>query len=82
MGLNGHDGTVLSTFLEVELVSDRVNINSLEEKVISARLSSMKACRSGNLRYRSDGYVRGGKQPRSGKFTGPTVKKKRGRSVL
>ena len=77
MGVDGLYGTVFSTFLEVELVSDRVSINRKEEEVFSVRLSSMKACRSGNLRYRSDRYVRGGKQPRSGKFKGPTVKKER-----
>ena len=55
-------------FLEVELVSDGVNINRKEEQVSSVRLSSMKACRSGNLRYRSDGYVRGSIQPRSLNF--------------
>ena len=68
MGLNGRYGTVFSTFLEVELVSDRVNINRKEEKVFSVRLSSMKACRSGNLSYMSDRYVRGGIQPRSLNF--------------
>ena len=55
-------------FLEVELVSDGVNINRKEEQVSSVRLSSMKACRSGSLRYRSDGYVRGSIQPRSLNF--------------
>ena len=37
----------------------------------------MKACRGGNLGYRSDRYVRGGKQPGSGKFKGPTVERKK-----
>ena len=68
MGVDGLYGTVFSTFLEVELVSDRVSINRKEEEVFSVRLSSMKACRSGNLRYRSDRYVRGGIQPGSLNF--------------
>ena len=54
-----------------------MNTNRKVEKVITVRLSSMKACRSGNLRYRSDRYVRGGKQPGSGKFKGPTVERKK-----
>ena len=56
--MNGRYGTVFSTFLEVELVSDRVNVNRKEEKVFSVRLSSMKAFRSGNLRYMSDRCVK------------------------
>ena len=32
--MNGHYGTVISTFLKVELVSDRVNINRKEERYL------------------------------------------------
>ena len=54
-----------------------MNISRKVEEIFSVRLSSMKACRGGNLGYGSDRYVRGGKQTRSRKFKGPTVKRKK-----